>query len=101
LYTQGGTGKQLVFNITYVEIGWIGQKNKDQRTNLHGADGEMMEEFSKNSLNKTYGKSRRTYTYAQLDCKYDALCLKDKNTVLRGALEYMQQYNGRIIKFFM
>jgi hypothetical protein len=25
----------------------------------------------------------RTYTYAQLDCKYDALCLKDKNTVLR------------------
>jgi hypothetical protein len=20
----------------------------------------------------------RTYTYAQLDCKYDALCLKDK-----------------------
>jgi hypothetical protein len=26
----------------------------------------------------------RTYTYAQLDCKYDALCLKDKNTVLRG-----------------
>jgi hypothetical protein len=24
----------------------------------------------------------RTYTYAQLDCKYDALCLKDKNTVL-------------------
>jgi hypothetical protein len=36
---QGGTGKQLVFNITYVEIGWIGQKNKDQRTNLHGADG--------------------------------------------------------------
>jgi hypothetical protein len=28
----------------------------------------------------------RTYTYAQLDCKYDALCLKDKNTVLRGAL---------------
>jgi hypothetical protein len=40
----------------------------------------------------------RTYTYAQLDCKYDALCLKDKNTVLRGALEYMQQYNGRTIK---
>jgi hypothetical protein len=39
----------------------------------------------------------RTYTYAQLDCKYDALCLKDKNTVLRGALEYMQ-HNGRTIK---
>jgi hypothetical protein len=48
----------------------------------------------------TYGKevNVRTYTYAQLDCKYDALCLKDKNTVLRGALEYMQQYNGRTIK---
>jgi hypothetical protein len=46
----------------------------------------------------TYGKVNvRTYTYAQLDCKYDALCLKD-NTVLRGALEYMQQYNGRTIK---
>jgi hypothetical protein len=28
----------------------------------------------------TYGKevNVRTYTYAQLDCKYDALCLKDK-----------------------
>jgi hypothetical protein len=22
-----------------VEIGWIARKNKDQRTNLHGADG--------------------------------------------------------------
>jgi hypothetical protein len=31
------------------------------------------------------------HTYAQLDCKYDApSCLKDKNTVLRETLEYMQ-----------
>jgi hypothetical protein len=37
----------------------------------------------------------RTYTYAQLDCKYDALCLKIKNTVLRGA-EYMQYNSGTI-----
>jgi hypothetical protein len=37
----------------------------------------------------------RTYTYAQLDCKYDALCLKIKYTV-RGALEYMQQYSRTI-----
>jgi hypothetical protein len=36
----------------------------------------------------------RTYTYAQLDCKYDALCLKDKIQCLEGTLEYMQQYNG-------
>jgi hypothetical protein len=43
----------------------------------------------------------RTYTYAQLDCKYDALCLKDKIQCLETL--YMQQYNGRAIKhaFFM
>jgi hypothetical protein len=47
----------------------------------------------------TYGKevNVRTYTYAQLDCKYDALCLKDKKYSLEE-LEYMQQYNGRTIK---
>jgi hypothetical protein len=35
----------------------------------------------------TYGKKEvnvETYTYTQLDCKYDALCLKDKKLV--GAL---------------
>jgi hypothetical protein len=40
----------------------------------------------------------RTTTYAQLDCKYDALCLKDKIQCLEELLEYMQQYNGRTIK---
>jgi hypothetical protein len=39
----------------------------------------------------------RTYTYAQLDCKYDALCLKIKIQCLE-TLEYMQQYNGGTIK---
>jgi hypothetical protein len=29
----------------------------------------------------------RTYTYAQLDCKYDALCLKDKIQCLEELLE--------------
>jgi hypothetical protein len=59
-----------------------------------------MEEFIKRTLNKlTYGKRSnvRTYTYAQLDCKCDSM-FKDKNTVSRGALEYMQQYNGGTIK---
>jgi hypothetical protein len=45
-------------NITYVEIGWIGQKRIKTREQIHGADVEMMEESTqKNSLNKlTYGK---------------------------------------------
>jgi hypothetical protein len=46
----------------------------------------------------TYGKevNVRTYTYAQLDCKYDALCLKDKIQCLEK-LEY-NSYNGGTIK---
>jgi hypothetical protein len=33
-------GKQLVFkNITYVEIGWIGQKRIRPENKPHGADG--------------------------------------------------------------
>jgi hypothetical protein len=72
-----------------VEIGWIGQKRiKTREQTYMELMVEMMEEFIKElTHNKlTYGKevNVRTYTYAQLDCKYDALCLKDKNTVLRG-----------------
>jgi hypothetical protein len=72
-------------------------KEKTKRTNLHGADGRNDGRIHQRTHNKLMEKKNvRTYTYAQLDCKYDALCLKDK--IQLEDLEYMQQYNGGTIK---
>jgi hypothetical protein len=50
LYTTGRLvpGKQLVFkNITYVEIGWIGERIKTREQTYMELMVEMMEEFIK------------------------------------------------------
>lgn len=35
------------------------------------------------------------YTSQEIQAKYDALSLEEKNQVLSLAIEYMQSYNGR------
>ena len=42
--------------------------------------------------------AKKYYSFTELNDKFKGLTVSEKNRVLFGALDYMQQYNGRKIK---